>query len=206
MKKLLLISIIALSGCTNAVLSPDRTKPVPNQAHSPEDSYYNLTQKSVRYIKKAQMVQYNCDVQSLRHNEQRLIMEVAPPVIIQDGRAVVMQGYPTTKVYNQAIAPFNMTQCIVEGTKTGTERIISQFVGTVEKLALKTLDQSKWYAIYKLVKGSKSNVTAGGDVVISEDGGTSTYSPDNSDNSVTNPEPVEEVSEEVVEDTEAVSE
>ena len=99
--------------------------------------FKNMSGKTQRFISRQQLFQVGCKHQSDKHNEQRVITALAPPVVLVPNtitgslEAVQLPSEYQTKVYNQAVAPFDMISCLAQAGETGWERIGGKFIKTV---------------------------------------------------------------------------
>lgn len=172
--------LVLLVGCaSNATYNPS-PRADENGRNIVSNEYTNLSQGTVKYVRKADLAEFTCRLQGKQYNDQRLVFSGAAPVVINNGVVVDMSNVPVAKVYNQAIAPFDMAGCVVTAMQGPTERLLSQFMGGVFKLGESIVKQSPYYLLYKAGKDAKANITSSGDVVYNEGSGSATYQPDNS--------------------------
>lgn len=88
----------------------------------------NMSNKTMRYVTRQQLFHVGCTLQSEKHNEQRLTVAVAPPVVLIPN-AITGQMQPValgdeyqTKVYDSKTPPFDMTGCLAQASSTPWER------------------------------------------------------------------------------------
>jgi len=167
----------SLFACANT--EPKRTMtPQPNA--DPIVSLENVNNSTIKFAEKTGLVSYLCEQQSYRHNEQRLINQYSPIIVVQNPKtgsmeAVALPENMITKNYNPNVLPFDMQGCLVEGLKSGWERLGSQFLEFGKKL----IKYGAGYALVdkaldRLGKGTTVNNSGEGDVRI-VDGNDNTY-------------------------------
>ncbi len=121
-------------------------------------TYTNLDNKTVRFVTKHEAVKELCDNQSFRHNEQRQIFSL-PAAMLKGVDSAAKEAFV---VYNPSVLPFDMRECLVEGMKSGWERIGYRFLDLGKQLV-------KYGAGYALLSKAIDKVGQGKTTTINGD-------------------------------------
>ena len=117
------------------------------------DDTSGLSQTSFRYYTKTEMVVKLCSLQSDNHNDQRKTASVEVPQAVYSvspttGAVVVTEGPSITfNAWNPAIPPFDMANCIAEGTTGQWARFLTFLSGKLLDVAKSAIPYGAGYLV-----------------------------------------------------------